>query len=140
MYLEADILYAYLKPTDWLKTYAEKILSKKEKFITSVATVIEIEIVSLRDFGSEFSLSVLPRLKSIKNLEILPLTVEIQEKAAEVRKTYGLSIFDSIHAAICLLKKVKLISSDVIFDKIKGLERIDPRNFLDTSTNLLHLL
>jgi predicted nucleic acid-binding protein len=129
VYLDADVLYSYLKPEDWLKPFAENILDKKEKFITSIVTVIEIEIVSLRELGSTFSLSVLSRLKTLKNLEILPLSIDVLEKSVELRKLYGLSIFDSIHAATCLLNNVEIISSDSIFDKVKGLERIDPRNF-----------
>jgi len=74
-------------------------------------------------------LSVLSRLKTLKNLEILPLSIDVLEKSVELRKLYGLSIFDSIHAATCLLNNVEIISSDSIFDKFKGLERIDPRNF-----------
>jgi predicted nucleic acid-binding protein len=129
VYLDADVLYSYLKPEDWLKPFAENILDKKDKFITSIVTVIEIEIVSLRELGSTFSLSVLSRLKTLKNLEILPLSIDVLEKSVELRKLYGLSIFDSIHAATCLLNNVEIISSDSIFDKVKGLERIDPRNF-----------
>ncbi len=128
MYLEADVLYAYLKPADWLKAVAERILGKDDKFITSAATVIEIEIVSLRDFSSDFSLSVLSKLKSIKNLEMLPITTDNLDKAVEVRRSYGLSIFDSIHASVCLINGEKLVSTDPVFDKVTGLERIDPRN------------
>lgn len=138
MYLEADVLYACLKPADWLKADAERILGKDEKFITSAATVIEMEIVSLRDFGSDFSLSVLTKLKSIKNLEMLPITTDNLDKAVEIRKSYGLSIFDSIHASVCLISGEKLVSTDPVFDKIKDLIRIDPRdvNSQDKSENL----
>lgn len=128
MYLEADVLYSHLKPEDWLKPDAERVLLKGRKFITSIATVVEIEIISLRDFNQKFSLSVFPKLKGLKNLKILPLTLEAEEKAVEVRKKYELSIFDSIHAAICLIRKEKIVSTDPVFDKVDNLERIDPRN------------
>jgi len=128
MYLEADVLYAHLKPEDWLKVDAERVLAKRKRFVTSAGTVIEIEIVSLRDFGSNFSLSALGRLRRIRNLEILPLTTDILEKAVELRKAFTLGIFDSIHAAVCLSKRKKLVSTDPIFDRVKGLVRIDPRH------------
>lgn len=128
MYLEADVLYAHLKPEDWLKADAERILAKAENYTTSAATVVEIEIVSLRDFGADFSLSVLSRLKAVKNLEMLPLATVVQEKAVEVRKIHGLSIFDSIHAGVCLVNGYELVSTDPVFDKVQGLVRIDPRD------------
>lgn len=128
MYLEADVLYSYLKPDDWLKADAERILNKKTKFTTSVVTAIEIEIVSQRDFDPEFSLSVLSRLKHLKNLEIIPLESAILEKSIQIRRKHNLTIFDSIHAANCLAKNLEMISTDPIFDKVLGLKRIDPRS------------
>lgn len=128
MYLEADVLYSYLKPQDWLKADAERILSKETRFSTSLATVIEIEIISLRDFDANFSQAVLSRLKHLKNLKFLPIDLAILEKAVQIRRNHNLTIFDSIHAASCLIKNLELISTDPIFDKVAGLKRADPRN------------
>jgi len=71
---------------------------------------------------------ILGRLRRIRNLEILPSTADVLEKAVELRKASTLGIFDSIHAAVCLSKREKLVSTDPIFDGVKGLVRIDPRH------------
>ena len=127
MYVDADVLYAYLKPTDWLKEFTGKIL--KEKVITSSVTIMELEIVSKKDFDETFSNQVLERLKKIKNLEIANLDQKVLEKAVQLRKKHGLGIFDSIHVATALIRKRDIISSDLMFERVKELKRIDPREF-----------
>ncbi len=127
MYIEADILYSYLKPTDWLKACSAKILNKYNNLKTSAITITEIELVSKRDFGEQFSNSVLERVKDIKNLKFLALDISILKKAVEYRKKYGLNIFDSIHAASAFKIKKEIISTDNIYDIIEGMKRKDPR-------------
>jgi len=127
MYVEADILYSYLKPTDWLKESSVKILKKYKNLKTSVITITEIELVSKRDFGEQFSNSVLERVKDIKNIKLLDLDLNILKRAVEYRKKYGLNIFDSIHAASAFKIKKEIISTDSIYDLIEEIKRKDPR-------------
>jgi predicted nucleic acid-binding protein len=126
MYVEADILYSYLKPTDWLKEYSEEILTKL-KVKTSMITIVEIEIVAKRDFDEEFANSVLEKLQKIKNLEFTQLKLDILKKAVVYRKKHGLNIFDAIHAATAFNLKEKIITTDRVYDLIEELDRIDPR-------------
>ena len=133
MYVEADLIYSLIKPEDWLKPVSEKLFKKlsKEKLFTSVITVTEIEIVSRREIGIEFSDKVLELIESrIKNIEFIPLTKEILKRAVEVRKKHGLNIFDSLHSATCLVHKEEILSTDKVFDFVKDLKRIDPRDFI----------
>ena len=129
MYLDADVLYAYLKPTDWLKNYALKVI-KHPNLITSSITILELEIISKRDFDLEFSTNVLSKVKLLSNLKIVEFNEQIQEKAVELRKKHQINIFDSIHAATTILKNEIIISSDLAFDSIKELKRKDPRTFI----------
>ena len=129
MYVESDILYAYLKPRDWLKEYAERII-KRFKLITSVITIIEIEVVAKRDFGDDFANSVLRNLETLNNLEFVPLKLDAIKKAIDYRKKFGLNIFDSLHAASAFILHKDIVSSDRIFDLIKEIERIDPRQII----------
>jgi|SRR3989344_6974444 len=126
MYIESDLLYAYLKQEDWLKKYSLLVL-KKFKVVTSVITITELEIVSKRDFGNNFANSVLENLQKIKNLNFIDLDVKILEKSVDLRKRFELNIFDALHAASAIISKKDIISTDKIFDKVENLKRIDPR-------------
>lgn len=129
--IDIDVLYAYLKPTDWLKASSNAIISKIESGVldgyTSIIAVTELEIVSKRDFDVSFSNSIYANIKEIKNIGLKVLTEDVVSKAVGIREKYGLNIFDSIHAATALLNDKIMISTDDVFDDVKGLNRIDPR-------------
>jgi predicted nucleic acid-binding protein len=129
MYVEADLLYSYLKKTDWLKKEAKKIVGNF-KLDTSVITVIELEIVSKRDFEDAFADSILKRLKEIENLKFYPLNMKILEKAVEYRKKHKLNIFDALHAASAFSLKKDIVSTDRIYDLLEDIKRIDPREIV----------
>lgn len=42
---------------------------------------------------------------------------------------YGINPFDSYHAATAISGDKKILSTEHIYDRIKGIERIDPRDF-----------
>ncbi len=128
MYVDVDVLYAYIKPKDWLKSHVSNIIGKY-KLITSVISILELELASKRDFDSEFSLQIFDLLAGIKDLHIVPLTKEIAALAAQLRKTNRLNTFDAIHGATALYYKKRIISSDLLFDTIADLKRRDPREF-----------
>ena len=128
MYVDADVLYAHLKPSDWLKKHAQHIIGKG--LSTSAITITELEIVSKRDFGDEFSQSVAGNVLTIKNLEVISLNRQLLRKSAELRKKYKLSIFDAIHAATAIQDGGVIVSSDQMFDTVRELVRKDPREFL----------
>ena len=129
MYIDADVIYAHIKSTDWLKLYADKIISLKN-LQTSIISITELEIVSKRDFQDDFYNNVLEKIKKIKNLTIINLDIPILEKAIELRKKYNLGIFDSIHIATAIILKEKvIISSDSAFDNLAEIKREDPRMY-----------
>ena len=129
MYVEADVLYAYLKPTDWLKKESTNVL-EGFKVTTSVITVSEIEFVAKRDFDEQFANDVLENLEKLKNLRFIPLKIDILRKAVDFRKRFGLNIFDAIHAATAFIIKKDLVSTDRVYDIVDGIKRVDPREIV----------
>ena len=126
MYLDADVLLAILKPTDWLKPYVKIELIDAPK--TSALAVIEAEIVLAREYDRKNVLQVIDKIESLK-IEILELDKETLKQSTILLKKYPrLNIFDSVHAGFAALKKEKVLSTDHIFDTIEGIERVDPRN------------
>lgn len=68
----------------------------------------------------------LNRLLSLYNIGILPLTCAQIAKAADLRDKHRLSFYDSHHASSAMLYDSKIISTDITYDSVKGLTRIDP--------------
>lgn len=131
MYIEADMLYSYIKPTDWLKKYAETAINNETDLKTSLITIIEIEFIAKRDFDDDFANLVLEKLEKIKNLKFIPLDINIVKKAVEFRKKYKLNIFDSLHASTAFIINENIISTDHIYDSIEEIKRTNPMEFSD---------
>jgi len=64
--------------------------------------------------------------KSIRNLGEVPLTSETLILASKLRNKYGITYFDSLHAASALLYDRVIISIDKAYRKIPSLKVIDP--------------
>ncbi len=127
MYVDADVIFAVLKPNDRHLDFARKIINSKEKLYTSTVTFVELEIVLKRELSDFLSQNVLTLvLEKIPVLEIIHFDKKILDKSLELRKQFGVGIFDSIHAATALLYDKKIASSDHIFDRINSLKRIKP--------------
>ncbi len=136
MLIETDIILAHIKENDWLKPYAEKILSKAErgelKLYVSREVIHEIYyIVKKYGLSLEYALGKIAALTNIENLVWLPTTIDIDLVALTLMIEYGLkSIFDAYYAATTLVldpDKI-IISTDEVYDHIPGIKRIDPRN------------
>lgn len=138
MMLESDVLYAVVKPSDWLKGPAERILKKVVagdlgKVHASRESLHELYYVSMEEGVSvEGYLSRLASLTSIPNLEFLATDRDADMLAVSLIKQFGLtSIFDAYYAATCLSKVEDrtMVSADGVYDRIPGIRRIDPREF-----------
>ena len=66
------------------------------------------------------------RVFEIKNLEWIPLGKEVFLTASALIEEYELGAFDAYIAATALLKDRVILSSDRIYDKIKGIKRVSP--------------
>ena len=125
MYLDTDIILAFIKPKDWLKPYVK--IKEIENPRTSTFSVIEAEIILSREYDRKDIFTILDKLKK-SGIEILSFDEKILEKSIELMEKYPrLHVFDSVHAAFAFALKEKLMSTDSIFDTIHGIEKIDPR-------------
>jgi predicted nucleic acid-binding protein len=134
--IETDMLYAYVKKEDWLKTAANKLISRiiKGEFGTVYAsreTLHEIYYVSKTEGVSTDELIARgAALTAIDNLTFLDTTYEIDLLSLVLIRQYGFtSIFDAYYAATALnqVEDHIIISTDTVFDCIPGIKRMDPR-------------
>ena len=138
MLIETDIILAHIKEQDWLKPYAEKILEMahkgKVKLYASIELIHELYYIARKsgiDIGVMLEKIVV--LTKIENIIWIPTTIEIDLTAFTLIMEYDInSIFDAYHAATALLydPDQTIISTDQIYDKVKGIKRIDPRKMV----------
>jgi predicted nucleic acid-binding protein len=127
MYVRVDLLRPFLIKEKFSEV-AKKILLSKKKFSTSVSTLFRLA----RDIEyAKKDISLLKKIKKL-NLEILPLTKEVFDEAFKIKKKYKLDWFDAIDGATCLKFKLKMLSHEVQFDKVRGIERTQPAEFAKT--------
>ena len=135
MLIESDLFIAYLKSEDWLKPYAEKILKaiengKLQNIQTSTDVIHEIYYV-FKDYAPpNIILGNLAKIATIPNITYIDPTREIILSAVELTDLHKLTIFDAIYAATAHTNHVPdhtILSTDSAYDKIPGIERIDPR-------------
>jgi len=136
MLLESDVLIAYFKKEDWLKKTAEKIIEGIEKRrLENVQISTEVFHELYYVFSDYAPAHVImaneARLATIKNLEFIEARPETYISSINIMETYKLtSIFDAIYAATALGVDVPdrtIISTEHIYDKIKGIRRVEPR-------------
>lgn len=136
MLIESDLFIAYMKKEDWLKEIAEKIFRGiEERKIPDVQASSEVFHEIYYVFSDYVSLDTLlknqARMATMENITYIDTTREIYLSALELMNTYKInSIFDAIYAATTFTEKVPdntIVSTDNVYEKIKGIERIDPR-------------
>lgn len=129
MLLDSDIFIAVIKEEDRLKHVSLKILKAVEKrklrgAYASVASVQEIIFWLLNRGLKDKVLLTVSRLFELRNLEWVPLTKEIFLTASALMGEYKLGAFDAYIAATALSRDRVILSSDHVYDKIKGIKRI----------------
>ena len=136
MLIESDLFIAYMKKEDWLKESAIKIFrAAEEGRLTGVQASSEVFHEICYVFSDYASLDTIlrnqARMATLENITYIDATKEIYLSALELMNTYGVtSIFDAIYAATTLTEKVPdntIISTDSVYEKIRGIKRIDPR-------------
>lgn len=132
--IESDLLLAVIKKEDHLKPTAEVILEKIESgqlkgVYASVATLQEI----IFWFYNRQLLSQLTQavnvLSHLHNVDWVPITPEICLTASLLIDEYKTSPFDAYHAATAIPRDKTILSTEHIYDKIKGIKRIEPVEF-----------
>lgn len=134
--IETDMLYAYVKKEDWLKTTSNSLIvriirGEFGKVYASRETLHEIYYVSRAEgVSADEIIARGAALTAIENLTFLETTFQIDLLALTVIRQYGFtSIFDAYYAATALnqVEDHTIISTDTVFDCIPGIKRIDPR-------------
>ena len=136
MMIETDMLYAYVKKEDWLKTTAYDVISRIMNGEFGIAYASRESLHEMYYVSKEEGVSVdeyisrAAALTAIKNLTFLETTYEIDLLALTLMKQYKMkSIFDAYYAATALnqVPDHSIISTDAVFDTIPGIKKIDPR-------------
>lgn len=142
MMIETDILYAYVKPKDWLKPVAIKLIQKIETGSLGTVYVSREVLHELYYVSMEEGISIdefitrIASITAIKNLIFVETDHTVDLLAFTLIRQYNLtSIFDAYYAATALSKVPDraIISTDDIFDKIPGIKRIDPRMLIKSN-------
>jgi predicted nucleic acid-binding protein len=125
---------AIIKKEDRLKPTAECIIEKIDSgelkgIYASTATMQEIVFWFYnRQLFKELSVAV-NVLSHLRNVEWVPVTPEICLTASLLINEYKTSPFDAYHAATAIPRDKTILSTEHIYNKIKGITRIDPAEF-----------
>lgn len=134
--IESDLLLASIKKEDWLKPVAERILEEIDSgrlkgVYASTVTIQEIVFW----FYNRQLLNELARVVNIllhlKNIEWIELTPETCLTASILISEYNISPFDAYHAATALPRDRTILSTEHVYDEIKGIKRIDPKELAE---------
>lgn len=132
--IESDLLLAVIKKEDRLKPTAQRILERIDSgelkgIYASVAVLQEIIFWFYnRQLFNELTKAV-NVLTHLKNVEWIPITPEICLTASLLISEYNTSPFDAYHLATAISKDKTILSTEHIYDKIKGIKRIEPTKF-----------
>jgi len=133
--IELDMLIAFVNKYDKLHEISKKLFHKilsGEMSGVKVASSAYLEyelVLKSRGYDLNEIYNDLNAFRHIKNLGEAPFTVEVVLKAIELRNTYKISYFDSLHAATALKYDKTIISTDYVYKEIKELKHIDPKTF-----------
>ena len=131
--LENDVLFAYLNEYDSNHKVADTLFQKLRngEVIVEISSVslIEMELVYKSEKREDTLLKDLAAVAALPNVKYLALTPESTMTATYLRQTLPLTFFDSHYAATALQNDRRIISFDQAYDKVPGLQRIDPSTF-----------
>jgi len=127
-----DILIAFINKSDELHPYAKEIFYQilsgeiKEVYIP-ISILLEYEVkLRYNGISDEEIKEDIKNFLELFNSKTLPLTPEILSRASEIRKIYNLPYFDSLHIAFTMFKDRIIISSNIVYDRIGNIKRLDP--------------
>lgn len=132
--IESDLLLAYIKKSDWLKPTAEKILSRVASgdipdTYASTATLQEIIFWFFNRNMHRELVQATNAITHIRNMRWIDLSPEICLTASMLIKEYEINPFDAYHAATAVSEDKTILSTEHIYDRIKGIKRIDPETY-----------
>lgn len=128
--VESDFLMALSRADDQYHVHARRIISSGEKLLLSPYCLAEINLGS-RAIGADVSGFMAALAETVEGYELqqLPDKARYHARAAILEQKYGLTFFDSLHAAAAVEEGHTMISSDGQYEKVKELSLIRPRKF-----------
>ena len=132
--IESDLLLAYIKKSDWLKPAAEKILSRVASgdipdTYASTATLQEIVFWFFNRNMHRELVQATNAMTHMRNMRWIDISPEICFTASMLIKEYEINPFDACHAATALFEDKAILSTEHVYDRIKGVRRIDPETY-----------
>jgi len=123
-----------VKETDRLKPLAETILTgidagEFKGFYASTATIQEIIFWFFNRTLSKELVEAVNALIHIRNLDWIGITSEICLTASILMSEYGINPFDAYHAATAISRDKIILSTEHVYDRIKGIQRTEPKEF-----------
>ena len=105
---------------------------KLKGFYASTATLQEIIVWFFNRRMLEELILAINALVHVKNLEWVPITSDICCLTSTLLMSeYGLNPFDAYHAATAIAGDKKILSTEHVYDRVKGIERVDPTRFVN---------
>ena len=135
--IETDLLLAFIKEEDRLKTTAKKVLQgihsgELDGFYASTTVIQEIIFwFSNREMTDEL-MSAVNALIHIENLRWVELSTELCLAASVLMNEYRINPFDAYHLATSIQNDKMILSTDHVFDRVKGVKRVVPEDFVKT--------
>ncbi len=127
VYLDTDPILALLKTDDWLASSVD--LEAIEEPKTSVATAIEVQYVMEGEWDRDQLADAHTAIVD-EGVDLVPLTVDVMEAAATLRKRYEkLNVFDAVHLGTADMLGEPIVSTDTLYPDIEEIEHIDPREY-----------
>jgi predicted nucleic acid-binding protein len=128
--IENDVIFAFLNEYDPNHRIAERIFQKLQSGRTAVTmssvSLLEMELIYKREKAEDKLLRDLAALAALPNVKYVPLTPDVAVASVYLRQTLDLTFFDSHYAATALNLDRRILSFDQSYDKVHGLERVDP--------------
>ncbi len=131
--VELDMLVALVNRHDRFHKLADELFAKvaagKVRVAVAASALVEYELL-LRSRGYPEK-DVRRDLRAFKELlPDVPLSSDVVVIASEMREEYGLTYFDSLHAASALVLDGVIVSMDRDYEGVKGLKAVKPEEFL----------
>jgi predicted nucleic acid-binding protein len=128
-------LLAAIKKEDRLKPVAAKILKKIDSgdirdVYASTATIQEIIFWFYNRQLFDDLIKAVNFLTHIRHIDWIPLTPQICTTASLLMGEYSLAPFDAYHLATALSMDKTILSTEHVYEKIKGVRRIEPTIFV----------
>jgi len=134
--IELDVLWAFINRSDRHHEIASGVIelavTDESYYLSSVALIEMSLIYRSRSLESELEED-LRLLLSIFNGRTTRLTPLEAMRSVWIRREYGLSFFDSLHAALAMSFDSTIVSFDEAYDEVEGLRRVDPEDLVATS-------